>query len=230
MSPIELLIDIEYKEFKVEAFRYKVTSFNKVELIGYSGNETSITIPSIVVFKDDVYHVHSIGKSAFKEKKLNHVSIPDGVVIIQDFAFSFNELSEITIPESVHVIGEFAFTFNKISSLCIPNSVTDIGIHAFAYNKIAEITFSESLVAIQDFTFIGNKLTAITIPSSIISVGEYAFYGNLLSNIKLLANQAMDFPEKTFIYKHSIDLIVPRGCAKQYSYKGWTGFCSIKEE
>ncbi|MGM9683701.1 MAG: leucine-rich repeat protein [Eubacteriales bacterium] len=78
----------------------------KATITGYSGNEVYLIIPSEI----DGFKVAGIGESAFSGSELTYVVIPDGVEIIDWFAF-YNSptLSGITIPASVTSIGYSAF-------------------------------------------------------------------------------------------------------------------------
>jgi peptidyl-prolyl cis-trans isomerase B (cyclophilin B) len=63
--------------------------------------------------------ITSIGDSAFLQKQLTSVTIPEGVKIIGNDAFSGNQLTSITIPEGVTTIGNNAFSDNQLISVTI---------------------------------------------------------------------------------------------------------------
>ena len=85
------------------------------------------------------------------------VVIPDGVTIIDGFAFyNCESLTSITIPDTVTSIDNCAFFgCSSLKSITIPDSVTSIGGSAF-----------------EDCT----SLTSITIPDSVTNIGDYAFF------------------------------------------------------
>ena len=101
-----------------------------VQIIEYIGSKWEINIPSRIQ-KLPVTH---IGESAFKNKKLISVTIPNGVTHIGNYAFSQNQLANITIPNSVTHIGYDVFSNNKLTSVVIPNSVVEIRQRAFGDN------------------------------------------------------------------------------------------------
>ena len=90
--------DYSYNDF---IFNY---ANGTAEIIGYTGYDTNLTIPDIVLYTDtdiDICTVTSIGDSAFED----HI-----------------DLTSITIPESVTDIGEFAFAgCTSLSSITIPS-------------------------------------------------------------------------------------------------------------
>ena len=92
-----------------------------------------------------------------------HVTIPDNVTAIGDYAFSWCEtLTSVTIPDSVTSIGtEAFFKCKNLTDVDIPDGVTSIGRNAFGqcYN-----------------------LSCISIPGSVVSIGNNAF-----SNCKKLS-------------------------------------------
>jgi len=96
-----------------------------------------------------------------------NVTIPEGVTIIGDHAFSlYTGLTSVKIPASVTAIGDFAFAgCGSLASVTIPESVTYIGKSAFAYCS---------------------SLTGITIPPNITYIGFSAFGGcSNLSTVRL---------------------------------------------
>jgi len=85
----------------------------------YIGSGGAVTIPSTV----NGTPVTSIESSAFYEKRLTNVTIPNSVKIIGNYAFSGNQLTSVNIPNSVTTIGSYAFSGNQLTSVNISNSV-----------------------------------------------------------------------------------------------------------
>jgi len=160
----------------------------------YDGGGGDIVIPSSVWGEQ----VISIGSSAFREKSLTNVTIPNSVTEIGYEAFSVNELTSITIPNSVTSIGDRAFLNNNLTSVTIPNSVTFIGDNAFWGNKLTSVTIPNSVTFIGDDAFWGNKLTSVTIPNSVTFIGNEAFSHNPLTSVTIGEN--VTFDKYTFNY------------------------------
>ena len=129
--------------------------------------------------------ITSIGSSAFYINQLTSISIPNSVTSIGDGAFEFNRLTSITIPNSITFIGSNAFSRNQLTSVTIPNNITFIGNNAFSRNQLTSVTISNSVTSIGDGAFEFNRLTGVTIPNSITSIGNEAFYNNRLTSITI---------------------------------------------
>lgn len=121
-------------------------------ITGYTGSETSLTIPSEIAG----VAVTSIGEKAFESKSLTSVTIPDSIISIGKYAFKGNNISTVTLPKRLTEIEEGIFSRNKLTSVTIPDLVTSIGAYAFDLNN----------------------LTSVTIPDNVTEVGKHAFYGN----------------------------------------------------
>ena len=91
---------------------------------------TKIVIPS----EHNGKNVSKIAKQGFKNlKKLQEVTIPNTVTIIDDGAFMYcYDLTSAKIPDSVTSIGSGAFDgCSKLTSVAISKNVTNIGVYAF---------------------------------------------------------------------------------------------------
>ncbi len=104
-------------------------------LVGYTGNETELTLPSGIT---------SINKYAFYNcSSLTSVTIGNSVKSIGYETFrGCTSLTNITIPNSVTSIGDGAFySCDSLTSIVIPDSVTRIGSSAFSgCSSLEEIT------------------------------------------------------------------------------------------
>ena len=157
-------------------FSYRVEDNNAITIIGYSGMDTELSIPSQI----DGKSVISIGKYAFNNcKVLTNIIIPNSVISIKSHAFNnYKSLVSIAIPNSVISIENSAFNgCSSLTSITIPNSVKYIESGTF-FNCISltSITIPNSVTSIDGSAFAAcRSLTNITIPSSVISIGAWAF-------------------------------------------------------
>lgn len=95
---------------------------------------TSVKIPATVTYNKKEYRVIRIGGYAFRHcHGLTSVELPEGLLIIDDLAFSQQrKLESVNIPSTVTTIGWRAFDFcQKLKFIVIPKSVTEIREDAF---------------------------------------------------------------------------------------------------
>lgn len=86
-------------------FEYEIKG-GEITIIGYKGKDISVTIPSNI----NGIPVTAIGEGAFRDAKIQRITLPDGIKRIDWFAFSTcSALCEIVIPSSVVSIGYGAF-------------------------------------------------------------------------------------------------------------------------
>ncbi len=166
-------------------YSYTVLSDGTIEITGYDGDKTELDIPSAI----DGYKVSSIGSSAFDNKMIKSVIIPDTVNNIADSAFATNRLVSVSIPDSVTILGEFVF-YNcpYLTDVSIPESITSLSAGLFSgCSSLNNVTIPESVTAISDSAFSScESLSSITIPESVVSIGYYAFCNcSKLSSITL---------------------------------------------
>ena len=103
-------------------FECEVNHDGTITITGYTGTSQDVVIPETINEKP----VTMIGRSAFAEKNLESVTIPNSVTSISEYAFYTNDLKKITIPESVTSIGEGAFISNPLEEFTVLRSTTSI--------------------------------------------------------------------------------------------------------
>jgi prepilin-type N-terminal cleavage/methylation domain-containing protein len=149
-------------------------------ITGYSTTNPLCTLDVNIPSKINGIDVKVIGNSAFLNKKLTNVTIPNSVTSIGNNAFDSNQLTSIAIPTSVTSIGNHAFFINKLTSVTIPTSVTSIGNSAFNKNQLTSVTIPSGVISIGTYAFFANQLTSVTISNSVTSIGNAAFNNNKL--------------------------------------------------
>ena len=176
------------KSVTEDGFKYSVLEDNSVEIIGYTGTETEVEIPSAI----DGKNVTSIGSRSFYYKNdLTSVTIPASIKKIGDSAFSDCEnLTGIIIPEGVENINDRAFwCCRKLTEIHIPASVTHIGESVFSgCNSLESIIVNaentkydsrnncNAIIETETNTLVsGCKNTVI--PEEITKIGNGAFSG-----------------------------------------------------
>lgn len=147
------------KESPVEDFLYEMNN-GEVIITGYKGTDLEIYIPS----KINDRPVTAIGKGAFIEYDMTHVTIPDSVIRIESDAFCRCEcLTSIVFSRNLEAISESAF---------------------YGCSSLTEISFENSLQIIEKLAF--NKCTSlekVSLPDSLQFIGRDSFEScdNLIS-------------------------------------------------
>ena len=166
-----------------DGYRFFYDSNEKIGyLLGYSGTETSLTLPeSFIAYDGTEVTEYEIYQRAFYDcSSLISVTMPDSITNIGDFAFDFcDSLQSINIPDSVIWIGDYAFgNCGSLRDLTIGNSVTNIGDGAF-YNcsSLTSVMIPNGVADIGRFAFFNcYGLERITIGNGVTSIGDGAFY------------------------------------------------------
>ncbi len=153
----------------------RVNTTAGIEIVGYTGSDTDIVIPSTI----DSQSVVSIGNAALMAKGLTSVSLPDSLINIEARAFHDNQLATLTLPSKLVSIGNSAFESNSFSTLVIPDSVTHIGSTAFSNIGITNLTLGKGLTTLERCVFQFNDLVSVIIPDNITSIGYATFNGNI---------------------------------------------------
>ena len=134
-------------------YLYKELADGNVEITGYTGKASALSIPSTLGGKK----VTTIGVRAFHNcSSIKSVTIPDSVTSIAIYAFhTCSGLTSITIPNGVKIIKASTFqNCTGLTSVTIPKSVTEIEPQAFLNC---------------------DSLKTVTIPSSVVKIGDHAF-------------------------------------------------------
>ena len=136
-----------------DGIEYEVSSDGTyAEVINYAGTALRVMIA-------DEYEgvpVKVIGATAFQQKDIISVVIPDTVTKIETKAFyNCEQLTAVTIPNSVKIIGQDAFQLcRNLEEVTFENGLQEIGIGAFAHCY---------------------QLSAVRIPDSVTVLGYDAF-------------------------------------------------------
>lgn len=142
---------------------------------GISGIENVMSIS-----KSGVDMTNSITLHIGGNKVEGHLSIPDGVTEIPDYAFNgCVDLTNVIIPDSVTRIGNFAFsTCANLSNVTMGDGVTEIGAGAFFYcTMLKSVTIPDNVTNIDDYAFyFCVSLTNVTIGKGVTEIGQLAFY------------------------------------------------------
>lgn len=197
-------------------------------------NVISCVIPSEI----DGVKITTIGVRAFDSVDLVSVTIPEGIISINESAFSFTDLTSVTIPESVTTlgnsafyscralktvnilgactIGSSAFSYGSIEQIRMPK-VISIGNSCFKWSSnLYDIELPEGIDVIPSEAFMGcGALSSIIIPNTVKAIGNKAFaQANLTGGIELPANLKSIGSEAFQESSLSGSVVIPYGCTE----------------
>lgn len=185
---IEIKLPSEIKT--VEDYTFALCSgLNKAELssglkkIGYSafyscGNLTIINIPGSVSEISDWAFARCV--------KIDHITLPDRVLLGKHAFFGCESLTEFDIPESMTKIPSYMLAGTSIKKISIPENVKTIEERAFWGCKNLEEVSLSGVVTIDNYAFFESGLKTIEIPAQTTYIGSYAFgMCNRLESIKV---------------------------------------------
>ena len=183
-----------------------------ISITGYTGSDTSLTIPSTIYGKT----VKSIDANSFKNNtQITNIEVSNGISYIGESAFAnCGKLESVTLPDSVTEIGKMLFldcakltqvrlsdnltvlpyyTFRScklLTDVNMPMQLQEIGTAAFSHCEALEnLTLPNGLTTIRSAFGYCTSLKSIIIPDSVTSIESFAFEGcSSLSNVTLSAN------------------------------------------
>lgn len=184
-----------------------------VKIIGYSGNYTTLAIPSTI----DGKTVVAIGDQVFTQNYLlTEIVIPDTVKEIGAHAFqACYALEKIVIPDSVTTIGDYAF-FGcwAAKTLEIGSGLNSMGRQAIQYCKSLEtITVSagnkkyaatdEGILFTADYSKLlcypaSAPMTSYTVPNNCIEIDDYAFRNCVNLETVVIGDQVTEIGDGAF--------------------------------
>lgn len=112
--------------------------------------------------------------------------VPDGVEEIYHGCFASNtNLTELTLPDGLIYIDTWAFAYTPIQKLDIPDTVTEIGSYACAYmTRLTEFKTPPKLLYVSSATFAGcANLSKVTLNEGLLEIGQSSFAGTAVRDI-----------------------------------------------
>ena len=126
-------------------WEYVVLEDGTAEIAGYTGEETSVSVPQEL----DGIPVTAVGRNAFeKADKVMDVILPEGITTIGRRAFSLcRGIKSVTLPSTLAVIGDYAFSNCwQMAGIDLPDGLTTIGEYAFSgCSRLEEITVPDGV-------------------------------------------------------------------------------------
>ncbi|MBQ8860483.1 MAG: leucine-rich repeat domain-containing protein [Ruminococcus sp.] len=191
-------------------FTYEVLPDDTVEITGYLGSQSEITIPDAI----DGHSVSSIKAYAFTNiYDIAEITVPDSVKKIGVNAFygtkwydnqkdgvvyagkvlykykgKMPSNTNITIKDGTVSITEKAFeNYSSLKAVSMPSSLKSIGAEAFyCCSSLTSVVIPDSVVEVCDGAFNGcQSLEKATLSQTLRFIGEYAFSGTALKELAI---------------------------------------------
>ena len=150
----------------------------------------------------DGKNIVGIGESAFKEKGLESVQFPTGMLtpyddplaktdeervsrrgnfVIGESSFYGNKLKEVVLPTGVISVLAKAFERNRITKVKLPKTIWWIESQGFADNKITDVQFpvtTDFMMELHGMPFAFNNIKSVRLPNFTEVVNKFAFAYN----------------------------------------------------
>ena len=182
-----------------------------------------------------LYSANKLIVYAVPMRGLTELTVAPGATAIYGGAFWGSQVANVTLPESMLVIDDYAFCQSALASINLPDGITYLGEQAFASTSLTDVVLPENAPYIQDGQFAGcTQLRNVTMPSSILQVYNHAFYN--CSNLTITAlgsnpPEIMDYYEDYDqpFYNASATIYVPKGSKNDYIAASWGEYVTVKE-
>ncbi|OAV75021.1 hypothetical protein Barb7_01411 [Bacteroidales bacterium Barb7] len=168
----------------VNDFDYKLDTLNQtatlIHNLGYSSENSILSIPEKIVADGIVYTVTDIGDNVFEELSwIKSLNLPSSLKTIGKYAFhKCSSLSSVTLHEGITHLGEWAFgECQSLTSIVVPSSIQTLEDCVFRDCKgLQSAIIKEGVTTIGNYAFAHTiSLTSVTIPGSVTTIGNYAF-------------------------------------------------------
>lgn len=145
--------------------------YKTIDGILYSKNGNSLIYCPLAmgnIFQEDGYYMN--------------VSIPDGVIKIEDYAFYEHPfLGRVTMPDSILAIGKYAFFKSSVTPMNLSKHLLTIEEAAFAgcdSMRLEQESLPMTLISIGDFAFKDcGCIRSVIIPKTVALMGQGVFQG-----------------------------------------------------
>ena len=199
-------------------FEVKQNTDNTLTIIDYKGTVKDVIIP------DTLYglKVTIIGGSAFLNKGLTSVVLPDTVTVIADGSyvrlnsdnhgafFGNDELAKVTLGKGIKTIGAGAFSSCGLTKVTFNNGLQTIGNNAFKGNEIVELNLPSSIKTIGDGAFSYNKIQKIIFGTGLQMIDKWAFRDNQIVELNL-PSSLKTIGDVAFAYNQIESVVIPNG-------------------
>lgn len=170
---------------------YDLSSDCTASVVGPSGSNASLTVPSTISASAEMFTVTAIQSNAFQnDTTLTTISLPSTISDIGVAAFEQSGLTSIDLSglTGLTILNQGTFRAAPLTSVSLPTSLQTIGQSAFEATSLTNVNMSSltSLTTISGWAFYNvPTLVSISLPSSVSSIGQSAFDTTGLTSVDL---------------------------------------------
>lgn len=161
----------------------------------------------------DGKNIVGIGESAFKEKSLESVQFPTGMLTPYDDPLAKTDEERVS-RRGNFVIGESSFYGNKLKEVVLPTGVISVLAKAFERNQIVKVKLPKTIWWIENQGFADNKITDVQFPVTTDFMMELHGMPFAFNNIK-----SVRLPN--FTDKDGKLAELPNAARDGYTFEGW---------
>ena len=171
-------------------------------------------------------------------KGLKSVNVASKCIGINGGAFWGSEVEKVTLPKGILAIDDYAFCQSALKEINFPSSLIFIGEQGFAATNLSgELRLPVNMSIVSDGAFAGNNgITSVVIPSLVQYIYAHAFHNS--ANLATITCEGSKAPEFVGVYEEydspfykvkATSVNIPKGSSKSYSSQYWTDYFSLKE-
>jgi len=179
----------------------------------YLGQAAEVNIPA--TFEGKPVTVIAANAFVYNENNLS-VILPEGLLRIEDHAFSSRYLSSVTLPSTLQHIGASAFyNCQNLKQVTLPANLTELGEMAFCGAGLEQVVLPPGLSNIPMAAFQScRSLRSLVIPATVQEIGNDAFSNCDLTSIVFADRGGNDITlgERCFAFNLNLrECILPEG-------------------
>ena len=167
-------------EVDIDGLTYELTGVSaKVVHVASGNTQSTIRIPSTIIYNGLNYTVNEIGEKCFVNfyyysGDLKYFFFQNGNNVILSYSETHENFGGSFGSSAVNSV--LARANSYVKEIILPQTIVRINPYAFCNSNIQAISLSEGIEIIDAFAFNAPALTSITLPSSLKAIGHWAFY------------------------------------------------------
>ena len=206
---------------------------DSIETLAVDPGNPHFVIKDGALYTSDLSLLHAV-----PIKGVTSFAVAPGCTEIAGGAFYASRATNVTLPEGLLFIDDYAFYNSQVATVDFPKSLLWLGEYCYAYTKLTALTLPSNLYYVPEGAFEGcQRLASVVFPSSVYGIDNKAFANCAVIVARCLGSYAptiIDYDEdydSPFYDKagYSRTLTVPSGCSDSYYDALWDSFFSIVE-